>query len=192
MNCVTFKLTMSTIVFLLLNLISFCHGQGVQDSTILLKFLEDFNFLHLDSIKYDFIEIEFKGDSEEPDETLATFIDEIEKISKLIGFQTQENCTSPMLKIISITSLGNLSSTNCNNKGQFIKDVCQNFLIFAFKELLLDDLFISKIRCYYPFQPFIHIIKKNQALNLDLYEMQIFSNKYIHLAYFDIKENVIW
>ena len=178
---------------LLLNLISYCHGQGVQDSTILLRFLEDFNFLHLDSIRNDFIEIEFKDDSsEEPDETLATFIQEIEKISKPIGFQTRENCVSPVLRIIPIPSLENPNNTNCNIKGQFIKDACLRFLMFAFKDLLLDDLFISKIRCYFPFQPFIHIIKKNQALNFDLFEVQVFSNKYIHLAHFNTKENVIW
>ena len=106
MLLVTFKVTMLTVVkVLLLNLILYCHGQGVQDTTILLRLLEDFNFQHLDSMKNDFIEIEFKDDSSEAaDETLATFIEEIEKISKPIGFQTQENCASPVLKIIPIYS----------------------------------------------------------------------------------------
>ena len=123
MLLVPLKVTMLIVVkVLLLNLISYCHGQGVQDSTILLRFLEDFNFLHLDSIRNDFIEIEFKDDSSEAaDETLATFIEEIEKISKPIGFQTQENCASPALKIIPIHSLENVNNTNCNIKGQFIK-----------------------------------------------------------------------
>ena len=180
----------SAVKFLLLNVIQYCLGQGMYDSNVLLKFIEDFNFQHLDSMTIDAIEIELTDGSS--DENLAGFTEGFGKLKKLTSFQKSEKCIRPALKIISISSILPLNNTECQIKGQFIRDTCQTYLIFVFENISLDVNFFLKIRCNFLFQPIIHILKNTQPLVYDLYEIQVFSQRYIHLALWNIKENIMW
>ena len=162
-----------------------CHG----NSSMLIRFLQNFNFKHLDSMNIDSIEIEPHDRSS--DETWALFNDEIERFQKPISFQTPDNCSIPTLRVIPMDSILALNNTECQIKGQFIRDTCQSYLIYVFENILLDESFISKLKCNLIFQPIVHILMKTQPLVYDLYEIQVISNRYIHLASWNIKENIM-
>ena len=162
-----------------------CHG----NSSILIRFLQDFNFQHLDSMNINSIEVELPDQSS--DETWALFAEEFQNFQKTTSFQVQDNCTIPALKVIPINSIITLNNTECQIKGQFIRDTCQSYLIYASENILLDKYFISKLRCNLIFQPIVHILMKTQNLVYDLYEIQVVSNRYIHLASWDIKGNIM-
>ena len=162
-----------------------CHG----NSSILIRFLQDFNFQHLDSMNIDSIEVELPDQSS--DETWALFTEEFQNFQKPTSFQVQDNCSIPALKVIPINSIITLNNTECQIKGQFIRDTCQSYLIYASENILLDKYFISKLRCNLIFQPIVHILMKTQYQTYDLFEIHVFSNRYIHLAYWNIIENII-
>ena len=162
-----------------------CHG----NSSILIRFLQDFNFQHLDSMNIDSIEVELPDHSS--DETWALFAEEFQNFQKTTSFQVQDNCTIPALKVIPMNSIITLNNTECQIKGQFIRDTCQSYLIYASESILLDIYFISKLRCNLIFQPIVHILMKAQHLVYDLYEIQVMSNRYIHLASWNINENIM-
>ena len=163
-----------------------CHG----NSSILIRFLQDFNFQHLDSMNIDSIEVELPDHSS--DETWALFAEEFQNFQKTTSFQVQDNCTIPALKVIPMNSIITLNNTECQIKGQFIRDTCQSYLIYSSENILvLDKNFISKLRCNLIFQPIVHILMKTRHLTYDLFEIQVFSNKYVHLASWNIKENII-
>ena len=162
-----------------------CHG----NSSILIRFLQDFNFQHLDSMNIDSVEIEL---TDQPsDETWGFLAEEFDKFQKPTYFQKLDNCSMPGLKIISMDSILNLNNTECQIKGQFIRDTCQRYLIYASENILLDKYFISKLRCNLIFQPIVHILMKTHHLVYDLYEIQVFSNRYIHAVSWNINENTM-
>ena len=162
-----------------------CHG----NSSILIRFLQDFNFQHLDSMNIDSIEVELPDQSS--DETWALFTEKFQNFQKPTSFQVQDNCSIPALKVIPINSIITLNNTECQIKGQFIRDTCQSYLIYASENILLDKYFISKLRCNLIFQPIVHILMKTHHLVYDLYEIQVFSNRYIHVASWNINENTM-
>ena len=162
-----------------------CHG----NSSMLFQFLQDFNFQHLDSMNIDSIEIE--PTDRLSDETWALFTEEFEKFRKPTSFQKQDNCSIPALKVIPMDSILSLNNTECQIKGQFIRDPCQSYLIYVFEDILIDDSFIFKLKCNLIFQPIVYILMKTQNLVYDLYEIQVVSNRYIHLASWDIKGNIM-
>ena len=162
-----------------------CHGSLL----ILFKFLQDFDFQHLDSMNIDSIEVELPDHSS--DETWALFAEEFQNFQKTTSFQVQDNCTIPALKVIPMNSIITLNNTECQIKGQFIRDTCQSYLIYASENILLDKYFISKLRCNLIFQPIVHILMKTHHLVYDLYEIQVFSNRYIHAASWNINENTM-
>ena len=172
---------------ILLFLICVCNCHA--NSSMLFKFLQDFNFQHLDSMNIDSIEIE--PTDRLPDETWALFTEEFEKFQKPISFQKQDKCSIPALKVIPMESMIALNNTGCQIKGQFIRDTCQSYLIYASENILLDKYFISKLRCNLIFQPIVHILMKTHHLVYDLYEIQVFSNRYIHAASWNINENTM-
>ena len=162
-----------------------CHG----NVSILSIFLQGFDFRHLGSWNIDSMEIELPDKSS--DETLATFIEDLEKFKIPISFQKQDKCIRPVLKVVPIDSFLALNNTECKLKGHFIKNTCQSYLIYAFQNISLDGHFILKLKCNLIFQPIIHILIRAQHLTYDLFEIQVFSNKYVHLASWNIKENII-
>ena len=172
-------------ILILLNCVCNCHG----NLSVLFKFLQDFNFQHLDSMNIDFIEIEPTDQSS--DETWALFTKEFEKFQKPTSFQKQDNCSIPALKVIPMDSILALNDKECRKKGQFIRNPCLSYLIYAFENILLDDSFISKLKCNLNFQPIVHILMKTQHLIYDIYEVQVISNRYIHLASWNMKENIM-
>ena len=150
-----------------------CHG-NVSSLSI---FLQGFDFQHLGSLNIDSMEIELPDKSS--DETLATFSEDFGKFKIPMSFQKQEKCIRPVLKVVPIDSILALNNTECQIKGQFIKDTCQSYFIYAFQNILLDDHFILKLKCNLIFQPIVHILMETQHLTYDLFEIQIFSNRYI-------------
>ena len=162
-----------------------CYG----NSSMLFKFLQDFNFQHLDTMNIDSIEIE---PTDQPsDETWALFTEEFEKFQKRTSFQKQDQCSIPALKVIPMDSILALNNTECQIKGKFIRDTCKSYLIYVFENILLDDSFISKLKCNLILQPIVHILMKTQHLVFDLYEIQVISKRYIHLASWNMKENIM-
>ena len=172
-------------ILILLNCVCNSHG----NLSVLFKFLQDFNFQHLDSMNIDSIEIEQTDQSS--DETWALFTEEFEKFQKPTSFQKQDNCSIPVLKVIPMDSILALNDKECQMKGQFIRNPCLSYLIYAFENILLDDSFICKLKCNLNFQPIVHILMKTQHLVYDMYEVQIISNRYIHLASWNMKENIM-
>ena len=162
-----------------------CHGSLL----ILFKFLQDFDFQHLDSMNIDSVEIEL---TDQPsDETWGFLAEEFEKFQKPTYFQKLDNCSIPALKIISMDSILALNNTECQIKGQFIRDTCQSYLIYSFENTHLDESFISKLKCNLIYQPIVHILMKTEHLVYDLHEIQVISNRYINLASWNIKENIM-
>ena len=164
-----------------------CNCQG--NLSTLSKFLQGFNFRHLDSLNIDSMEIELTDKSS--DETLAAFTEEFGKFKISTSFQKQDKCIRPVLKVVPIDSILALNNTECQIKGQFIKNTCHSYLVYAFQNILLDDSFILKLKCNFIFQPFAHILVKTEPLVYHLYEVQVFSSRYIHLASWNTKENII-
>ena len=162
-----------------------CHG----NSSILIRFLQDFNFQHLDSMNIDSIEVELPDQSS--DETWALFTEKFQNFQKPTSFQVQDNCSIPALKVIPINSIITLNNTECQIKGQFIRDTCQSYLIYSFENTHLDESFISKLKCNLIYQPIVHILMKTEHLVYDLHEIQVSSNRYINLASWNIKENIM-
>ena len=162
-----------------------CHG----NLQTLFKFLQDFNFQHLDSINIE--SVEFEPTDQQSDETWALFTEEFQNFQKLTSFQKQDNCSKPAIKAIPMDSIMALNNTVCQKKGLFIRDTCQSYLIYAFENILLDEIFISKLKCNLIFQPIVYTLMKTQPSAYDLYEIQVISNRYIHLASWNIKENVM-
>ena len=162
-----------------------CHG----NLPILFKFLQDFNFQHLDSINIE--SIEFEQTDQQSDETWALFTEEFQNFQKFTSFQKQDNCSKPAIKAIPMDSIMALNNTVCQKKGLFIRDTCQSYLIYAFENILLDEIFISKLKCNLIFQPIVYTLMKTHPTAYNLYEIQVISNRYIHLASWNIKENVM-
>ena len=173
------------VIFVFLFCVDNCHG----NVSALSKFLQVFDFQHLDSLNIDSMEIELADQSS--DETLAAFTEDFEKLKIPTSFQKKDKCVRPVLKVVQIDSILALNNTECQIKGQFIKNTCQSYLIYVFENTLLDDSFISKLKCNLIFQPIVYILMKTQNLVYDLYEIQVVSNRYIHLASWDIKGNIM-
>ena len=174
-------------LMILIFLICVCNRHG--NSSMLIRFLQNFNFKHLDSMNIDSIEIEPQDRSS--DETWALFTEEFEKFQKRTSFQKQDQCSIPALKVIPMDSILALNNTECQIKGKFIRDTCKSYLIYVFENILLDDSFISKLKCNLILQPIVHILMKTQHLVFDLYEIQVISKRYIHLASWNMKENIM-
>ena len=173
------------VIFVFLFCVDNCHG----NVSALSNFLQVFDFQHLDSLNIDSMEIELADQSS--DETLAAFTEDFEKLKIPTSFQKKDKCVRPVLKVVQIDSILALNNTECQIKGQFIKNTCQSYLIYAFQNTLLDDHFILKLKCNLIFQPIVHILMKTQYQTYDLFEIHVFSNRYIHLAYWNIIENII-
>ena len=174
-------------IFIFLFCVCNCNGNG--NASTLVNFLQGFNFQHLHSLNIDSMEIELTDISS--DETLAAFTEEFGKFKISTSFQKQDKCIRPVLKVVPIDSILALNNTECQIKGQFIKHTCHSYLLYAFQNILLDDSFILKLKCNFIFQPFVHILVKTEPLIYYLYEVQVFSVRYIHLASWNIKENII-
>ena len=170
---------MTRFFMLLTLLLSHCQSKSV---TTLLHFLENFNFQHLDSVSIDFIKVEMADLS---DESISVFIDEFDKFVKPLSLENpEEEHNRSTFHIVPVESMDVSSrNQNCQAKGKFIKESYKSYLVFGDDNIFPDEeTFMNSVNCNFPYQPYVYTFTQKYSYIYDLYEVQVVSQKFVHLA----------
>ena len=162
------------------------HGNSLKP---VLNFLQNFNFQHLDFVSINFLKVDMMTYFHD-DNSISILIEESEKFVKpLSSLQNdqKENHNILTLNIIPFEGITIIdkSHPNCQVKGQFIKENYQSYLIFGSGNISQDnnqETFINIIKCNFPYQPYVYAFMQKNSYNYDLYEVQVVSHKFVHLA----------
>ena len=162
------------------------HGKSLKP---VLNFLQNFNFQHLDFVSINFVKVDMMTYFHD-DNSISILIEESEKFVKpLSSLQNdqKENYNILTLNIIPFERITIIdkSHPNCQVKGQFIKENYQSYLIFGSGNISQDnnqETFINIIKCNFPYQPYVYAFMQKNSYNYDLYEVQVVSHKFVHLA----------
>ena len=162
------------------------HGNSLKP---VLNFLQNFNFQHLDFVSINFLKIDMMTYFHD-DNSISILIEESEKFVKpLSSLQNdqKENYNILTLNIIPFEAITNIdkSHPNCQVKGQFIKENYQSYLIFRSGNIFQDNnvqALIQVINCNFPYQPYVYVFTHKNSNVYDLYEVQVVSHKFVHLA----------
>ena len=178
---------LSVVIIFITFLVSSIHGNSL---TTTLKFLQYFNFQHLDFVNINFIQVDMMTDYSD-DNTISILIEESDKfvkpLSSLLNNQ-KENHDMSTLKLIPFEAMINVnkSNPNCQVKGKFIKESYNSYLIFGYDNIIShqenEETFMNSIKCNFPYQPYVYTFTQKNSYIYDLYEVQVVSQKFVHLA----------
>ena len=163
------------------------HGNSLKP---VLNFLQNFNFQHLDFVSINFLKVDMVTYFHD-DNSISILIEESEKFVKPLMSSLQndqkENHNILTLNIIPFEAITNVdkSHPDCQVKGQFIKENYQSYLIFGSDNFFQDnnkETLIQVIKCNFPYQPYVYAFMQKNSYNYDLYEVQVVSHKFVHLA----------
>ena len=175
------KIVSVTTIFLAF-VVSPIHGNSL---TTTLNFLQNFNFLHLDLVSINFIEVEMTDFS---DDNISILIEESDKFVKPLSLQNQKenHLYKSTLNVIAFEEMivNKSNPNNCQVKGKFIKGSYKSYLIFGHDNIFQEDeeTFMNSIKCNFPYQPYVYTFAQKNSYIYDLYEVQVVSQKFVHLA----------